>query len=505
MLKKFSLMFLLAHTALHSMVPGTLDTTFNPSGAQPGTTVTLLGYDDAYDGILTVGSTPSIALQSDGKIVAGGTANDGTNSLFALARFNTDGTLDTSFNSTGTQPGTVVVPLINGSDSFGNSIVIQSDGKILLGGWSSNGATNVFTIVRFNTDGSLDTSFGTAGIAQAPATAANGGQAYALAVQTDGKIVLAGESYDPTDTRPVFTVVRFNTDGSLDTSFNASGPQPGIAQTPIVNGSSSAAFGVAIQSDGKIIPVGYVPNPATPGQGQLALARFNADGTLDDSFNPTGLGSSIPGIVTTFIPNTTESQNNGVVIQSDGKIVTAGLIYDEPTATYFSFVVARYNSDGSLDSSFNATGDTTGVPGTLAIPINGLTFPLSLSFAQGLVLQNNGQIVVSGSSFPNLSFHPVTFDYSGDNFALARLNTNGTLDTTFNPAGQQPGTVITTINNNPGGGNGYQVALQKNGQLLIVGNVGVTGVDYLGLARFNGRNTTNTFALELINKYSSVL
>jgi uncharacterized delta-60 repeat protein len=211
---------------------GSLDTTFNS------------------DGIVTtaVGSLNdtgrSVVVQSDGKIIVVGSSENVTDSDFAVVRYNTDGSLDTTFSSDGK-----VTTAIGSSQDQARSVVLQSDGKIVAAGLSDNGSNYDFAVVRYNTDGSLDTTFSDDGKL---ITAVGLGTDFANSVvlQSDGKIVAAGYSYNVSSED--FTVVRYNNDGSLDTTFSGDG-----IVTTAVGAGSDFGYSVAMQSDGKIVTAGY--------------------------------------------------------------------------------------------------------------------------------------------------------------------------------------------------------------------------------------------------------
>jgi len=156
-------------------------------------------------------------------------------------RYNANGSLDTSFGT----GGIVTTPIGNSNDA--SALGIQSDGKIVVAGGSSNGSNYDFALVRYNTNGSLDTSFGTGGIVNTPVGSSND-YARTLGIQSDGKIVAAGDSSN--GSKNDFALVRYNANGSLDTSFGTGG----IVTTPV--GSSGGAYALAIQSDGKIVAAG---------------------------------------------------------------------------------------------------------------------------------------------------------------------------------------------------------------------------------------------------------
>src|ERR1051325_5285566 len=208
--------------------------------------------------------------------------------------------LDTSFNGT----GIVTTPIGSGHD-FGNSAAIQGDGKIIVAGQTWNGSNYDFAVVRYNGDGTLDTSFnGTGMVTTAFGSGTDIGSS--VAVQEDGKIVVAG--YSLIGTSSDFAVARYNPDGSLDTSFNGTGKV-----TTDIGGGFDVGHSVAMQGDGKVVVAGW---SFAGFSYDFALVRYNSDGSLDTSFNGTGKA-------TTDIGGSAD-EGFSVVIQEDGKIVAAG-------------------------------------------------------------------------------------------------------------------------------------------------------------------------------------
>jgi uncharacterized delta-60 repeat protein len=186
----------------------------------------------------------SLVIQPDGKILLGGYCFNGSSWDFCIARFNSDGTLDTTFGTS----GKVIQPIGSLAD-YGQSLAIQPDGKILLGGYCNNGSNLDFCIARFNSDGTLDTTFGTSGkVIQPIGSLADYGQS--LAIQPDGKILLGG--FCSNGRNDDFCIARFNSNGTLDTSFGSSGKviQP-------IGSSDDSGRSLAIQPDGKILLGGY--------------------------------------------------------------------------------------------------------------------------------------------------------------------------------------------------------------------------------------------------------
>ncbi len=212
----------------------------------------------------------------DGKIVVAGTSHNGSNNDFALVRYNTDGSLDTSFDTDG------MVTTDFGSADTGSALVIQPDGKIILVGESNSPGNFDFTVARYDTDGSLDHGFGTNRVVYTDFGFLHD-RAYAVALQSDGKIVVAGYAR-ANSTTPVnndIAVARYNTDGSPDTSFDTDGKL-----TTDIGSAQDQAYGIAIQSDGKIVVVGYSKNNTV--DYDFTVIRYNTDGSLDTASIPMG-------------------------------------------------------------------------------------------------------------------------------------------------------------------------------------------------------------------------
>ena len=389
--------------------PGDLDLTFGGTGK------------------VTTGSGfgNGLAVQSDGKIVvAGNSSSESGDPDFGLVRFNTDGSLDITFGGTGK------VTADFGKNDYGESVAMQSDGKILVAGTSQKGADSSFAIVRYLGDGSLDTSFGGMGKVTTDFGSLTN-YANSLVVQSDGKIVVAG--YSGNDPHYDFALVRYNTDGSLDTSFGGTGK----VKTTI--GSNAIGESIALQNDGKLLVAGYAD---IGGSLDFALVRYLADGSLDTTFGSTGK-------VTTAIGSDTDS-GRSVAVQSDGKIVVAGQTYI--VGSDYAMALVRYLADGSLDTTLGGTGKviTSIAPGDQV---------------QSVAVQNNGKIVVAGSSYI-----ASTWD-----FALVRYLSDGGLDTTFGGTGE----VTTAIGNDA---HAYGVAVQSNGMIVAAGGsqFGLAAVRYQG-------------------------
>lgn len=389
---------MIASATVTVVPPGTVDLSFGNSGI-----VTTLISD-------TTNGAMAIAIQPDGKIVTVGQAIMKSTSDFVVVRYNEDGSLDNNFGNNG-----VVTTDLSGSD-VATAVAIQTDGKIVVGGNSSNLTHNDFVLVRYNLDGNLDSTFGDGGKVMIP-MGRNSGFASAVVIQKDGKILEAGSSFYS----PQFVLVRYNSDGSLDTGFGVGG---------IVSTDLGPAYGgancMAVQDDGKIILAGYIGTNRI-----FALARYNLDGSLDSSF---GIGG-----VVTALPSLGLNEVVGVAIQSDGKIVAAGTsIYVEN----YDIALVRYEGNGQLDTTFGNQGKV------IVSKSNN-----SDDVVNSIVLQSDGKIVISG-----------WMEDFGDpaKIAVLRFNPDGSLDDSFGG-----GWVTTQVKRDHSGA--YSLALQSDGRIVAAG------------------------------------
>ncbi len=302
----------------------------------------------------------AVALQPDGKILVAGTAYIGTSdSAFAIARYYPNGSLDPSFSG----DGRVITDVGDGND-FGEDVLIQPDGKILLVGSSVIGSNIYFAVLRYLPNGSLDTSFGSGGIVTTSIDLYAYGNAGAL--QADGKIVVAGRAHDSSN-KDNFALARFNSNGSLDTTFHGDGR----VITSFGATYWSAANDIAIQGDGKIVVAGYAYDSLGK---NFAVVRYNTNGTLDVTF---GAGGKATADFNGQIDNA-----YALAIQQDGMIVLAGdssRDYDDG-----DFAVAQFNTNGSLDPTF-------GTSGRVITPVG-----ILIDVAFGVAIQADGRIVVGG-------------------------------------------------------------------------------------------------------------
>jgi uncharacterized delta-60 repeat protein len=403
---------------------GTLDGSFG-TGGKVTTDFVGSGDDDAA----------AVAVQLDGKLVAAGQATINGGLDFALARYSSNGTLDAGFGRSGkvtTDFGSIF--------ERATSVAVQRDGKVVAAGGAVINSFNDFALARYNSNGTLDTSFGTGGkvITDFEGVSA---EAYSVAVQTDGKIVVAGEAN--IDGGDDFALVRYNSNGTLDTTFGTGGKVTtdfGLLQQGF---SYALAYSLAVQPDGKLVVAGQA---SINGVYDFALARYNSNGTVDTTFGTDGK-------VTTNFASPFDGAFS-VAVQPDGKIVAAGFAFLNRGV---DFALARYNSNGTLDASFGTGGKVTT---DIASPNDG---------AFTVAVRRDGKIVAAGRTFINGGFH------SG----LARYNSNGTLDATFGTGGK----VTTSF-----GGYDDQVssvAVQADGKIVEAGGATLNGGSDFALARYN--------------------
>jgi len=271
-----------------------------------------------------------VVLQPDGKIIAAGTVfvdfiiGESSDTDFALARYNPDGTPDATFGNGG-QVSTDFVGMED--DAF--SVLIQPDGKIVAVGSANNPATYYdFAAVRYLSNGTIDTTFGVAGKVSTDFGDQNFDRAHSAALQPDGRIVAAGFAISQNGGVQNFAVARYTSSGVLDTTFS----RDGITQIDF-GSCCQSAYQVLLQSDGKIIPVGYANTEDS--DSDFLLARLNPRGSLDTTF---GVGGKVR---TSF--GDLNGGANGAALQSDGKIVAVGF-----QATFSNqwanFALARYLS-----------------------------------------------------------------------------------------------------------------------------------------------------------------
>ena len=366
--------------------------------------------DNAFDaGLGTDNAVRTISIQSDGKIIIGGDFLE-VNGVQRnhIARLNTNGTLDLTFN-----PG-------SGTDGFFGVLTtaIQADGKILIGGdFTTFNNTPRLGIARLNINGSLDMTFTVFD------PDFDWGEIYKLKIQPDGKILLGGSFslYDSSNGNTIYNLARLNINGSIDINF----------ETP---NNFSYISDFTIMTNGKIVVIDNSNN--------LILSRLNPDGTVDGTFNVgSGANESITRIIST--------DNDKVII--GGNFTT----YDNLNTPY----VARINNDGSLDQSFF------------------IATPLDIYSIDNITQQTDGGLIIS--SVPSLSYSPYA---DGSTKYLFRVNSNGTEDFTFNPGNGANSAIFSSI-------------IQPDGKIILVGSfTKFNNSNSYGIIRLNTNGSVdNTF------------
>ena len=362
---------------------GSLDTSFHGTGE---VTTALGSENDGAD---------ALARQPDGKLVAAGWSYSGPNGVFALARYNPDGSLDATFNGTGK------VTTAIGSDASVDALVLQPDGKVVAAGYSYNGSNYDFALARYNPGGTLDTNFNGTGKVTTAFGSGND-DANAVVLQPDGKLVAAGFSFNGSNHD--VALARYNPDGSLDTSFHGTGKV-----TTAIGSFNDIANALVLQPDGKLVVAGSSFIGSAP---DFALVRYNPDGSLDTSFHGTGM-------VTTAIGSGDDTVD-ALALQPDGKLVAAG--YSQQSGSNYDLALARYNPDGSLDTSFDGSGKLT------------TAFGPGDDESHALALQPDGKPVAAGSS------------WNGSNFDFALVRYLSTSTVTVAKGGSGSGSVTSSPN-----------------------------------------------------------
>jgi uncharacterized delta-60 repeat protein len=403
--------------------PGTLDTSW---GA-----LSPVGAGKVMTPITGAQTMAGIALQSDGKVLLAGTCGSGINADFCSMRYNADGTLDTSWNGTGTTATSV-----GGTNDAAYAMARQPDGKVLVAGGCLNSGFIDFCAVRYNANGALDTTWSDDGRVITPFGFGNN-FARAIALQPDGKVLLAGNCYNASNTNSDFCALRYNADGTVDTSWGTASPSgAGTVKTAIDSG-HDFVYGIALQSDGKVLLGGLCAGSIN---GFCAL-RYNADGALDTAWNGTGT------VITPFAG--VGAFDSAIALQPDGKLIVVGYC---TISSETDFCALRYNADGSLDTSW-AVASPLG-PGKVKTSISATGEDL----ASAVTVQPDGKVLVAGTCS------------SGSNFAFCalRYHGDGTIDTswaTLSPLGVgKVRTPIAGIDDTA-----RAVAVQPDGKVLLAG------------------------------------
>jgi uncharacterized delta-60 repeat protein len=351
---------------------GTLDATF---GGKTGGGKVTASPSNRYDSYAY-----SMAMLPDGSgkfVLAGLTMNLGSNASgsISLARFNADGTLDTTFGNKGTTLSTISASYFGGSTVHEINVAVDASGRIVVAGTTANTPKKDFMVARFNPNGSLDTAFGAAGTGVVTTDiSGTGGQddAYSLALQGDGKILVGGLSEPPNAVSFATALVRYTPDGRLDTTFDGDG----IATAYSVPGyvPQSEADALVVQPDGKIVAAGRGGYATTRPDGTLndetvivVAMRFNPDGSLDTSYGPSGAG-----VMTSLGYN---AEVSAMALQPDGRTVVAGKMN---TATLQYFALTRFTASSAAPSpvqvgSFTASSTTVAAGNLITLTAGAIT------------------------------------------------------------------------------------------------------------------------------------
>lgn len=376
--------------------PGDLDTTF---GSGTGKVITAIGAGEA--------TARALALQPDGKIVVAGSCSNGNDVDLCLARYNTNGVLDATFGN-----GGKVITDVSTFEDNANAIAVQPDGKIVVAG-ACLLISRDFCLARYSANGVLDATFGTDGIA-APFITIFDEFANALAIQPDGKLVVAGNCPHSGPSAD-FCLARLNANGELDATFGSAG----FAFTNLST-YDDIARAIVVQPDGKILVAGSCSDT-------FCLARYNANGVLDATFGSSG----------TVIAFSGTNIGHALALLHDGRIVVAGECYFGG----WDFCLARFSANGTLDTSFGSSG-------RVVTPIGS-----NNDYASALALQPDGKLVVAG----------YCWNGTKNDVCLARYNPGGSLDTSFNTTGK----LISAIN--ASGSVATAAALQPDGKIVVAG------------------------------------
>ena len=428
-------LIVLGVAATAQAAPGDLDTSFSTDGK-------------IVETALAPSHAAAVAIQPDGKIVAVGS----TGTTFAVLRYNRNSTPDAGFGTNG-----LVVTTFGTSEEAANALAIQSDGRIVVAGSVGTTSDRRVGVVRYLTNGARDTTFGVGGRVTMRFSP-DGGGATGVALQTDGKIVLVGS------TGSDFAIARLNVDGTLDTTFGF--PFFTGISSQDLGGPADRASAVAIPPHGQIVVAGttlfngrqaFAYIEVTPG----GIPQVVGPGGPDNAARATSFGTS------------TDARVAAMALQPDGRVVLVGQRTitggggPVPIFADTGIALARYNPDGTMDTTFGAGG----------LRVIDVRLPVGDpdSFGRGVALQLDGKIVVVGQAEPLTGFV--------NNLTVLRLLSDGALDATFSGDGRLTTNFATGVNSNANA-----VAVQpSDGRLVVVGSSG----DRIALARYHAMTCNN--------------
>jgi uncharacterized delta-60 repeat protein len=433
-----SFLIVLGVVSAAQAAPGDLDTGFSGDGK-----IVETGLPSTF--------ANAVAIQADGKIVVvGESAGD-----FAVVRYLPNGNRDTTFSGDG-----LVVTSFGSALSIdrADAVAIQSDGKIVVAGRVGAQSNSQVGVARYHPNGTLDTTFSGDGLFTMEFATPGGGGARGVAIQADGKIIVVGS------TGADFAIARLNAGGTLDTTFGV--PFAAGIVTRDFGSANESASAVAILADGRIVVAG---STSVGGRDVFAFDYLSAGGV--PQFVGPGVGN---GAQHTSFGASVNANARAMAIQDDGRIVLVGDLTvlsgggQVPTVVDRGMGIARYNPDGTMDTTFASVG------------LRGIDFG-PFSFARAVAIQPDGKIVVVGHVDQTVGAA------ANVNFAVARLNIAGSLDSTFSGDG-----LLTTDFSGTTNDFGGAVAVQsKDGRIVAAGSAGAR----IALARYhaftcNGANVT---------------
>lgn len=371
---------------------GTLDKSFGSDGAKDGTPDGVVDYSlGAGDDVAT-----SVAIQSDEKIIVAGYHVDGNSKNLFVMRVNHDGTLDKHFGADqgndGTPDGVVNLSLGDGDD-IARGVALDSNGKIVVVGDTVKGKSSNIFVAKFNHNGKLDRAFGADGNADGTPDGVvsldlgdGDDNANGVAIQDDGKIVVAGSHHDGKSNNII--VARFSQNGKLDKKFGTSddGTPDGVVSQSLGDG-DDVARAVVIDSNGRIVIAGTTT--AKDGSSNIIVARLKSDGSLDKHFGSDAGNDGTPdGFVSVDLGKGDDAATS-LVLQHNGKIVVAGYHAD---ASSKNIIAARFLSNGKLDADFGKADDGT-PDGVVNISVGD-----GDDVANGVITNGNKLIVLAGTT-----------------------------------------------------------------------------------------------------------
>ena len=406
---------------------GALDMTFGNGGK----VITSISNSDA--------TANSVVAKNNGKIIIGGSSKINGTDHFTLVQYNPDGSLDTTFGNKG------IVATSIGFKSTMYSIALQSDGKIVAGGYSTSNSTvsnQIFTLARYYSNGSRDTLFGNVGVVTTIFQSGSSSIKKVI-VKPDGKILVGGLLSTMTfEEYPI--LAQYLPTGILDNSFGTNGTL--ITGVNVVNGKKKGVSDMALSADGKIIMAIEAYPVAANNSSDFLLVQLLQNGKIDSSFANNGFAQ------TDF--NNSGDLSYSLAVLPDSAIVLAG--YSHASGSLTKFALGKYQANGQLNTSFGNGGKVSTSVGT---------YP---AIATHIVVKANGSIVLTGNTY-----------YTSEDFAIIKYNSDGTVDNSFGSNG-----VVTTdfLGHKD---ESFSSAIQADGKLVVVGHAMDNSKYNIALARYS--------------------